>query len=292
MAVTLGRGRLAKGCIRGLYPGRGEGAAGEAVSDTEVPVSDRSWEQVLTGRSGADVRRSPDGRAYAKSGSGQVRADLADEHERLSWLTEVDVPTAEVLDWADDGETATLTMRALPGIAMSQVESSAVPAAVRSLGRFLERLHAVDLEACPFQRWLALTVPLARVRADQRLVDEGDLDDEREGASTQDLLAELVERRPRAEELEVGDLVVCHGDACLPNFLLDPASLEVTGMIDVHRLGVADRHLDLALATRSISDTRLNPAYGAPAAEALVEAYGVPVDPWRLDFYRLLDEFF
>jgi aminoglycoside phosphotransferase len=86
--------------------------------------------------------------------------------------------------------------------------------------------------------------------------------------------------------------VVCHGDACLPNFLLDPDSLAVTGMIDVHRLGVADRHLDLALATRSISDTTLNPAYGAPAAEAMLAAYGRAADPWRLHFYALLDEFF
>lgn len=255
-------------------------------------MTDRSWEQVLTGRSGAVVRRSPDGRAYAKSGSGRVRAELADEHERLAWLAEVDLPTAEVLDWVDDGETATLTMRALPGIAMSDVEPAAVPAAVRALGGFLGSLHEVDLEACPFQCWLAVTVALARVRVDEGLVDEDDFDDERDGATAQDLLAELMERRPRAEELETDDLVVCHGDACLPNFLLDPDSLQVTGMIDVHRLGVADRHLDLALAVRSVSDTSLNPAYGATAAEALVEAYGVRADPWRLDFYRLLDELF
>jgi aminoglycoside phosphotransferase len=255
-------------------------------------VDPQEWERVATGRSGAVVRRSPDGRAYAKSGAGPLRADLADEHERLSWLAEVHLPTAEVLDWADDGESATLTTRALPGVAMSDVDAAAVPRAVASLGRFLERLHAVDLEVCPFQRWLAVTIPLARVRVDQGLLDEDDLDEARAGTSTSDLLAELVERRPRAEQLEVGDLGVCHGDACLPNFLLDPDSLQVTGMIDVHRLGVADRHLDLALAVRSVSDTSLNPAYGATAAEALVEAYGVRADPWRLDFYRLLDELF
>ena len=86
--------------------------------------------------------------------------------------------------------------------------------------------------------------------------------------------------------------MVCHGDACLPNFLADPETLEITGMIDVGRLGVADRHLDLALATRSIADTSLNPSYGPAAADALLAAYGREVDPWRLDFYRLLDEFF
>jgi hypothetical protein len=46
-----------------------------------------------------------------------------------------------------------------------------------------------------------------------------------------------------------------------------------------------------SLATRSMSDTGLNPAFGTAAADALLAAYGGPVDPWRLDFYRLLDEF-
>ena len=255
-----------------------------------MSVSD--WERVTTGRSGADVRRAPDGGAYAKSGTADVRDDLIDERDRLEWLADTDLPAAEVLDWTDDGDTATLVVRTVPGVPMSDLPASSGDGAVQSLARFLQRLHAVDRESCPFERWLAVTVPLARVRADTRLVDEGDFDDERADRSTAELLVDLLDRRPRAEELETGDLVICHGDACLPNFLLDPDSLAVTGMIDVHRLGVADRHLDLALATRSISDTTLNPAYGAPAAEAMLAAYGRAADPWRLHFYALLDEFF
>lgn len=250
------------------------------------------WDLVSTGHTDAVVRRSRDGRRYAKTGSGRVREDVVDERERLAWLADTDLPSAEVLDWTDDGETATLTTRAVPGVAMSDLPAVSVPGAVASLGRFLQQLHATARESCPFERWLAVTVPIARVRVDEGLVDEDDLDDERGGRSAQALLVDLLDLRPRAEELELADLVVCHGDACLPNFLVDPASLAVTGMVDVHRLGVADRHLDLALAVRSISDTTLNPAYGPSAAEGLLAAYDRPADPWRLDFYRLLDEFF
>jgi kanamycin kinase/streptomycin 3"-kinase/aminoglycoside 3'-phosphotransferase-2 len=255
-------------------------------------VESAEWEPVRTGASGADVRRSPDGRRYAKSGGGILREDLVAERARLEWLADTDLPAAEVLDWSDDGESVTLTMRAVPGIAMSDLAASDVPGAVRSLARFLQRLHSVPRESCPFERWLAVTVPLARVRAESGLVDEDDFDDGRAGRSARDLLAELIDQRPQAERLEVADLVICHGDACLPNFLVDPESLEVTGMIDVHRLGVADRHLDLGLATRSMSDATLNPAYGPAAAEGLLAAYGREADPWRLGFYRLLDEFF
>lgn len=244
------------------------------------------------GHTRAVVRRSPDGGAYAKSGRGSIRAELADERDRLTWLATTDLPAPRVLDWADDGETATLTTTGLPGVPLSELPASSATGAAESLGRFLARLHALDSHACPFERWLAVTVPLARVHADEGEVDADDFDPEREGRSADDLHQDLLEQRPRAERLETADLVVCHGDACLPNFLADPETLAVTGMIDVGRLGVADRHLDLALATRSAADTALNPAYGAGAAEAMLAAYGRPADPWRLDFYRLLDEFF
>lgn len=245
-----------------------------------------------SGHTEAVVRRSRDGRRYAKSGSGPVRDELSDERDRLLWLSTTDVPAPAVLDWVDDGDTATLTTSALPGVPLSDLPPTAASSGVKALGSFLARLHALDREACPFERWLAVTVPLARVNVAQGRVDETDFDEEHAGRTGPDLLEELIELRPRAEELEVGDLVVCHGDACLPNVLVDPASFEVTGMIDVGRLGVADRHLDLALAARSVSDTSLNPAYGPAAAEAMLAAYGLPADPWRLDFYRLLDEFF
>jgi kanamycin kinase/streptomycin 3"-kinase/aminoglycoside 3'-phosphotransferase-2 len=252
----------------------------------------QGWGLVSTGHTDAVVRRSPDGGRYAKTGSGPARAELADERDRLAWLADIGLPGAEVLDWDDDGETATLTTSALAGVPLSDMPASAVPGVTTSLGRFLRRLHAMGRESCPFDRWLAVTVPLARVGVDHGLVDEDDVDAERAGRSAADLLAELLVGRPRAEELELGDLVVCHGDACLPNFLADPESLEITGMVDVGRLGVADRHLDLALAVRSMSDTRLNPAYGPESAQAMLRAYDFPADPWRLDFYRLLDEFF
>jgi kanamycin kinase/streptomycin 3"-kinase/aminoglycoside 3'-phosphotransferase-2 len=250
------------------------------------------WEHVATGHTDAAVRRSRDGRAYAKTGAGHVRQELDDERERLLWLATTGVPAPEVLDWEDDGETATLVTAALPGVPLSELPSSTAPDAVKALGAFLRRLHALDREGCPFDRWLAVTVPLARVIVDHGWVDEDDFDEERAGQSANALLEQLMERRPRAEELEVGDLVVCHGDACLPNVLVDPDNLEVTGIVDVGRLGIADRHLDLALAARSLSDTSLSPSYGPDAADAMLAAYGLPTDPWRLDFYRLLDEFF
>lgn len=251
----------------------------------------QDWEIVSTGHTDAVVRRSPDGRAYAKTGRGPSRQELADERDRLEWLAGSDLPAPAVLDWVDDDETATLTTSAVPGVPLSDLPAESVPGACRALGELLTRLHGIARETCPFERWLAVTVPVARVRAQEGLVDPDDFDDLRAGRSVDDVLGDLIEARPRAERLEMADLVVCHGDACLPNFLADPDTLSITGIVDVGRLGVADRHLDLALATRSMSDVSLNPAYGPDAADALLAAYAHPADEWRLGFYRLLNEF-
>ena len=78
------------------------------------------------------------------------------------------------------------------------------------------------------------------------------------------------------------DLVVCHGDYCFPNVLLDDAGF-VTGYIDVGELAVADRWCDLAVAAWSVTWNA-----GPGWEELFFESYGVEPDPDRIRCYRLL----
>ena len=64
------------------------------------------------------------------------------------------------------------------------------------------------------------------------------------------------------------ELVVCHGDACAPNTLLD-ADGRWAGHVDLGLLGVADRWADLAVATWSAEWN-----YGPGWEGTLLEAYG------------------
>ena len=141
-------------------------------------------------------------------------------------------------------------------------------------------LHALDTSSCPFDHTIDRRLEDARARVAAGAVDASDFDAEHEGRTARDLFEELLARRPRGEEL-----VVTHGDACLPNLIADQGSF--SGFIDCSRLGVADRHQDLSLAARSIHSN-----LGDPWAETFLRLYGGPVDPERLAFYRLLDEFF
>jgi kanamycin kinase len=85
-----------------------------------------------------------------------------------------------------------------------------------------------------------------------------------------------------SDSLPVDRLVVCHGDACSPNTLIDDDGL-CCGHVDVGDLGVADRWADLAVATLSLSWN-----YAGEWEDELFDAYGVDPDPERIDFYRRL----
>lgn len=86
----------------------------------------------------------------------------------------------------------------------------------------------------------------------------------------------LEQHRPRSE-----DLVVCHGDYCFANALIDDWA--VVGYLDLGELGVADRWWDLAVTTWSTT-WNLGPGW----EHTFLDAYGVEEDPDRIAFFRLL----
>lgn len=234
------------------------------------------WETVTIGQSGATVSRR---NGLYRKVSDDPRDDLVGEGARLRWLREHGIPAAEVLEC----RPGLLVTAEVPGVsAAEEWPEESRPRVVDALAELTRAMHSLPITECPFDRRLAVTLPEA-LAAD---VDLDDLDDERAGWTRDELAARLIATRPPDE-----DLVVCHGDLCLPNVVLNPDTCRVSGLIDTGRLGVADRWADLALATRSLAGG-LNPQYGAWAADRFLNQYGIAPNPRKNEFYRLLDEFY
>ncbi|MCM6774175.1 aminoglycoside 3'-phosphotransferase [Nocardia sp. CDC159] len=190
------------------------------------------------------------------------------EYQRLIWLGEQGIRVPAVAVFEDD--VLVLEDAGSPSL-------SEHPAPGELLGRVLRRLHEIPIAACPFDGRLEVTLEQARRNVAEGRVDAEDFDDDHATLTPDQVLQRLHARRPRTE-----DLVVTHGDYTPPNVLVGGI------VIDVGRLGVADRHRDLALAQRDLLDD-----HGPDEVDAFFAAYGrADPDPELLEYYRTLDELF
>jgi len=123
--------------------------------------------------------------------------------------------------------------------------------AARAIGAGLRRLHdSLPVDSCPFS-W-SVETRLMRVDADEALSNPPPID----------------------------RLVVCHGDACAPNTLIDDDG-EFSGHVDCGSMGVADRWADLAIAMLNVASN-----YGPRWEHTVLDAYGITPDPVRIAYYR------
>ncbi|MFI6295537.1 phosphotransferase [Nonomuraea sp. NPDC050790] len=212
--------------------------------------------------------------SLARAGSYFVRRgpEAVAEHARLEWLRgRAGVPRVaaferDVLVTADTGVET-----------LAAAESKDDPEVGAAMGRVLRALHAVPVAECPFDGRLDTLLAQARRNVVEGRVDAGDFDDDNLGRTPMEVYERLLTERPEPE-----DLVVAHGDFTPSNVMADGV------LIDLARLGVADRYRDLAIALRDLSGD-----FGPSAVAAFLSAYGLDVpDEAKLAYYRLIDELF
>ena len=189
------------------------------------------------------------------TGSGE---SLAAEALRLDWLRDrFDAPRVVATGANASAEwLATEAIAAEP--AVSQAWKARPDVAARALGDGLRRLHETFEPAdCPFDWSVASRIEVAEAAGHvvpARLHDPPAID----------------------------RLVVCHGDPCAPNTLIDAAG-GFAGIVDVARLGVADRWADLAVASWSLEWN-----FGVGWEPAFFDAYRIDPDVERITYYRAL----
>jgi aminoglycoside phosphotransferase len=216
-------------------------------------------------------------RCFVKWAPAASSVDLDDERARLVWAIAF-TPVPRVLGHGRDADGAWIVTAPVPGTNCVTERWKADPArAVAAIGSGLRALHErLPVAACPFS-WsvtdrladMARRAALGAIRPERWHACHHHLDLERAVA--------IVSNAPPIDRP-----VVCHGDTCAPNTLIDDDG-RCTGHVDLGRLGVADRWADLAIATWS---TTWN--YGPGWELPLLDAYGIAPDDERTRYYRLL----
>lgn len=247
-------------------------------------VAGRTWFRDAVGESGCTVYRLAAAAGedlYLKVGRGAQLNDLVDEMARLRWLA-AHLPVPPLHGFVLEKGAGWLLTGRMPGRTAYQILEAApalAPHLADSLGRFLRRLHAIPVERCPFNADHRLRLAAAKDRLDAGLVAEDEFDEARQGMSAQAVWGEMLAALPPAF-----DRVVTHGDFSLDNlFVVDG---EVTGCIDLGRVGIADPWQDLAILWHSLAE------FGEEAPRRMLAAYGIALDAEKLDFHLRLDEFF
>ncbi|GLY78954.1 APH(3'') family aminoglycoside O-phosphotransferase [Actinoallomurus iriomotensis] len=247
------------------------------------------WLPVTTGESEAAVFRSADAARYAKCVPAADAAGLEAERDRTAWLHDQCVPGPRVLEWHSGDAGACLVTSAVSGVPADQVPAADLRASWERIADAVRGLHEVPIEQCPFRQGLDGTVAMARDVVARDAVNPRFLPVEQRHTPPAELLARLLQQVAWRRDQEVADMVVCHGDLCLPNIILDPETLEVAGFIDLGRLGLADRHADLALLLANARETWQDEEQALAADAAFEERYGIALDHDRLTFYLHLD---
>jgi aminoglycoside 3'-phosphotransferase II len=240
-------------------------------------------QEVTSGQSGATVLRlgSPSGPTlYLKWASGAEADEVERESGALRWLGSNGTPCARVLWAVRTSDAFWLLSTAVPGRSLDEAREAGADVLVPLAAEALRTLHSLPVDDCPLDCRFEKLLRHATDRVEAGLVNEDDFDEERAGRSASDILSELASLEHGPE-----DLVVTHGDATFENLMEQDGRF--SGFVDCGRLGVADRHRDLALIARSIDE-----AFGPHWTARFFEIYGATIDPRKIEAYRIMDEFF
>ena len=199
------------------------------------------------------------------------------EAERTRWARTY-IPVPEIIESGVNDDATWFLSRAIPGDDATRARfRTDLPGLVRRLAGALRRFHAMPVDECPFSFRLDDALQHVERRLHQGQIDPArDFHPEHADLAAAAAVSRLIETRPATE-----DLVVCHGDYCVPNILFDDHAL--AGFVDLAELGIADRWWDIAVATWSVT-WNFGPGY----EDMFLDAYGEEPDEARCRYYRLL----
>lgn len=266
----------------------------ECMSSLSVPLTGllpeaSAWSPVTDGKSGASTLRHSSGGRFAKIVSAAAVSTLEAERDRIEWLSGTGIPGPRVLDWRATEHRAALITSAVAGVPAVRLDPAQLAQAWPSITDTLHRLHNLPVSTCPYSRTLDEMMALARTTVAENRVHAEFLPQHLIDTPPTVILDGLERDLRLRRKQEATDAVVCHGDFCLPNILVDPDTSLVAGIIDLGRLGRADPYADIALLLANARETWPDERTARQADHDFASRYGITLDRDRLDFYLRLD---
>lgn len=222
-----------------------------------------------------------------------ITEESVNEAEAFQWLKDK-VSAPEILAYECKDGKSYLLMTKVPG------QMACDPCYMEDPGRLttllaqaLKQLWSVDITDCPLTWTLDRKLKIARQSIKDGLVDTENVEPGTYGENgfkdPEDLLKWLIEHKPEEE------LVLSHGDFCLPNIYIDDDA-KIISYIDLGRAGISDKWQDIALYYRSLKHNYSGKYGGKSYPEydpnLLFEKLGIVPDWKKLRYYVLLDELF
>ena len=221
-------------------------------------------------------------------------SETDNEHLLIKWVGGR-IPLPEILAYKVENGIAYTLMSKVKGQMLCSAEYLDQPDLLINLAaKGLKLLWNVDVAECPYQASrLCERLKNAEYNVVHGLVDVENTEPGTFGPDgfrdPEDLLEWLKNNKP--EE----DLVLTHGDYCLPNIFASGS--EIRGLIDLGKMGPADRWQDIAIAIRSLKSNFCG-EYSSPEhffefePHMLLDALGMEMDIQKYRYYVLLDELF
>ncbi len=214
------------------------------------------------------------------------------EIKMLQWL-EGKLPVPKVLSHVTENGKSYLLMSRMDGQMACEEKYLENPKLLASvLAQSMKKLWEIDVTTCPVRMDLDVKLRMARENIKNGLVDMDNVEPDTFGENgfkgPDELLQWLVANKPEEE------LVLSHGDYCLPNIFIKEEAL--AGYIDLGRMGIADKWVDIAICYRSLlhnyAGKYTGKVYDGVDSNLLFEELGIEPDWNKIRYYILLDELF
>ncbi len=220
-----------------------------------------------------------------------VSRSSRNEHQVMSWLHNYLI-VPEVIVSLERDKVSYLLMSKMKGTMSCSEEFVNNPQRlVRCLAKGLKNLWSIPISQFSRDMSHSIKLELAKERIDHGniLIEhmEEDTIGENGFASVLELYNYLIQNAPE------DDLVISHGDYCLPNIFITES--DQIAYIDLGNCGVADRYQDIALCVRSL---KYNLSCVGIVEEfeyyrkLLFDELGIEPDEFKIRYYILLDELF